>query len=258
MITKAKLIPFSKYEEALQAVNVTPNFFVSERYWLAAGWVCTQEADLMIVRDEEGLQVLPSIGPKGLVEGLAWSDFPGYVGIGMLSFLDYQFIYDPASFSDLSGGSRAVFRKNVRRFDRDHTEWEYRRPVSCEEMIQLLGEWLQEGEEVYGLETILAYLEACSGDESRVLTIGGKPVAMTAWDSNWAYINFRYCFADRSVKYSSEFVRLQFYLDMISRHKGKTVNDGGALGNLELMRFKNKMGPVRVDSIYSWKETKDG
>ena len=246
---------FSEYTDRLKRLGVVPNFFISERYWQAAGWRAFVQMNGEIhVLDGDGHEMLPPVGPDRLLPAEVWCGLEGYGGLGRRVFLDHQFIYDPASFHDLSGHGRAVFRKNVRRFEKWHPEWAVRPPTGSDELVGALGEWLEPGQEVYDLETIMAYLEACPAEEARVLETEEGVVAINAWDSNWAFINFRYNFVRRGVKYASEFARLRFYLEMAERRPGVLVNDGGSLGSEALFRFKEKLGPVRVDSLYSWKK----
>jgi len=246
---------FSDYEARLVRAGVEPNFFVSERYWWAAGWAAVPNGDDVIhVLDQAGLDMLPPMGQDRPVPTEVWCDFLGYQGIGQAKFLDHQFLYYPSSFLDLSGHQRAVFRRNVWRFDRRHTDWVYRQPRSQDELMGALGDWLEAGQEVYDLDATLRYLEDCPAEESRVLEVDGEVVAINAWDRNLTFVNFRYSFARRDVKYASEFARLRFYLDTLERWPLRIVNDGGSLGSEQLLKFKNKLGPWRIDSMYSWRK----
>jgi len=247
---------FSEYETRLTRAGVEPNFFVSERYWQAAGWAAKSldGGTTLHVLDQEGQEMLPPMDPDGPRPAEVWCDFVGYQGLGQAEFLDHQFLYLPSSFLDLSGHQRAVFRRNVRRFDKRNPNWTYRQPRSQDELMGVMGDWLEDGQEVYDLDAIVRYMETCPAAESRVLGVDGEVVAANAWDYNRTFINFRYSFVRRGVKYLSEFVRLQFYLDMMDRWPGRFVNDGGSLGSDRLFRFKSKLGPWRVDQLHTWRK----
>ena len=244
---------FSDYDDAIRLSGLPPNFFISREYWDAVGWSVTQRDGILWVSDrEEALMLPPMILATGeAVPAAVWAGFPGYEGTGEAELLDCQFIYDPKTFLDLSGGARQVFRKNVRRFRREHPQINYRKAAGPDELLGLFGEWLgvDEDREVYDAEGIMEYLEHVR--TAMVLEEKGQPIGMNAWDENHRFINFRYSFAV-GLPRISEFLRWLFYTT-ISRMSPKQVNDGGSLGSETLHRFKTKLGPKAVNEIYSWK-----
>lgn len=241
----------TEYLDILERLGVTPNFFTSEAYWQAAGWEEKRGVLYNWVEDGEGRLMLPPANVCGLLAKSPWADFPGYAGVGYRYPLDVQFVYDPRKVVSLEGHDRQVFRKNVHRFEREHVEIGYR-PAAEGEVLGCLSDWLEEGQEVYDLETVLVYVEACGPDRSRVLVADGMVVGANLWDENYRWINFRYSFQRRDVKCLSEYLRYCFYRE--ATNGGKLVNDGGNLGSDTLDRFKRKLGPDIIDQIYTWSE----
>lgn len=239
---------FSDYESLLITDVTMPNFWVAEEYWRAAGWKLKDSQGVLAPYDGR-TRMLPTL-PGTLLGCDCWAGWPGLWGFNG-DFLDWQFLYDPASFHDLSGHDRAVFRKNTRHFERLHADIVYRPLRDDDNPTALLAEWVTEGQEVYDLDTIIRYLEQLTPDRAAILEVGGTPVGLNCWDENYLFVNFRYSFAGK-IPYLSEYIRLRFYLDMADRTK-KLVNDGGSLGNDNLYRFKMKLRPHGVLPVYSWK-----
>lgn len=231
-------------ESLLQRSRTPPNFYLSDRLWEAAGYKAERVGASVVVWTEDGL-LFPPITVWGELTPAffpVFVDFEGYRGNGEAKLLDHEYIYNPASFLDLSGGARKVFRKNVHRFEREHPGWEYRVIDGAPEFLPV---WLEQSgaEEFYGPEVALQYLRG----EVEALFVRGKLVGVNAYDTNFAYTNFRYSFALREFG-ASEFLRWQFFL----HHQGRLVHDGGDLGCPSLAEFKMKLGPVEVRTRMGW------
>jgi hypothetical protein len=174
-------------------------------------------------------------------------------------FLDYNFMYLPSQFTDLSGKRWATFRKNTRKWSRRVVgKWTY---VGADDTSlrqdwaeAVLLRWLEgrgENEEIEDLEPFWWYI--FNSPNVRFLFRGSEAVGVNVWDETWWSINFRYSFADPQERFLSEFLRYRFFLDPGIQKKNKIVNDGGCLGNPELERFKRKLNPIWVNEIHSWR-----
>ena len=249
------------YLDALERFQIEPNFWCSEEYFQRAGWRVELDSGIVAYVLEDQEPMLSPVGlktgnsyPTGVLRGGIWAGFPGDIGDYLL---DYNFIYDPKSFLDLSGGKWQVFRKNSRKYpnrfgdgfytDRWHTV------IDEEDVKDLFISWLEGKEgEIHDDEVMLDYL--LNGDHKKVLIDDdGKIVGINVWDENYRYVNFRHCVCDPG-KFLSEYMRLLFYTDPEILSKNKLVNDGGALDSPELYRFKMKLNPIKVNEIYSWRK----
>lgn len=242
----------SDYEDRLKLGGVAPNFFVSVPYMKAAQWTVVERAGLLEVLDSDAVLMLPPVDGIGTcVADRPWAGFPEYSGSGPGTFLDWQFVYDPTAVTGFQNVS-SIFRRNVQRFERWHSGLCYKPADDPEVLLALFGAWLDEGETAQDADTIVSYLEAVSPERGAVLFENDQPIAFNAWDSNYRYVNFRYSFSVRGVKYLSEYVRWLFYHDAASLGGTEEVNDGGSLGSEGLRQFKLKLGPKAVLQINSW------
>jgi hypothetical protein len=186
-----------------------------------------------------------------------WADFsnllPPYPN---LAFLDYEYIFNPDEFKDLSGGKWEVFRKNIRKWPKAHPKWTYNEEFDGRQSELLVAEWLEQKQDNVldaGLVIDFAISSDVRGvyrkylyDESGIL------VAINIWDHNWKYINYIYCIIRKDQPYLDEFARYLFYTDPDIQEFKKLINDGGCLGNKGLERFKDKLNPVRKREVHSW------
>jgi len=262
------------YMGLLQTACVEPNFWCSSEYIKKAGLkiVVVMPLNIPIYVSDEDWAVFPTsfydegntpfelpLGCKGI-----WSDWVGFNPKGLKpEFLDYEYIYDPKAFLNLSGNKWMTFRKNCRKFpNRYKGRIEYTSLFYVDEEIDdvinkelecLLINWLEDrNDEIQDDDVILKYLY--EGENRKVLwdADSGKVLGINIWDSNYQYINYRYCFT-RKMDYLSEYMRYLFYTDPIILNEGKLVNDGGVLGNENLKKFKDKLNPIRVRRVNSWK-----
>ena len=168
-------------------------------------------------------------------------------------FLDYQYIYDPKNFLDLSGGTWKVFRKNIRKYPDRVGEFnlEYRKlsPREFEKDIEELVLNWGEGRDLYDVEALVRY--AFQGENRYALLRHGKVVGLNIFDENFKFINYRYCIDD-GTPFLNEYMRYLFYTSDEILKKQKLVNDGGSLDNEGLRKFKLRLNPVHIGYVYSY------
>jgi hypothetical protein len=270
----------SKYLDLLKQYKITPNFFCSQEYFDKAkieeveedGFIYWKQDDLIIsppinAFNGELLGVPKDWAPKIWIDFQYWRPPVGYEP----TFLDWEYIYNPKDFLDLSGGNWSTFRKNIRKFPGryGHAPLTY---VNIFEIARKKGErFVEEGlkslllgwlnsqgkdEEIQDDDVILEYLY--KGENRRVLI--DKQFTMLGiniWDYNHHYINFRYSFT-QDHKFLSEYIRYLFYTDPTIIHQGKLVNDGGTLDNKNIESFKDKLCPCSKRPVYSYNKNGGG
>lgn len=250
---------YAALEAQMERLDLNPNCFMSDEYFRASGWRVEEDDGVVLVRASDDALIMPPVGPEGIVStgGPFWASHlekGPEPKVGRV-LLDHQYLYDPRTFEDLSGGARKVFRKNVRQFQEAHGFSVSYESVNVGEALQVVVRWLETlqaaGIALHDSDTIIKYMgtEATSA-RCWGLFVYGELRAVNVWDSNWKYINFRYCFTDGTLECLSEFARLQFYLRN-ALPRGKLVNDGGDLGSESLARFKRKLGPHLIHHIYT-------
>jgi hypothetical protein len=161
----------------------------------------------------------------------------------------------------MEGGDWAVFRKNCRKFPKRFPDFKFTYSTPEDYPFEDLNGWLYEifqnwlfakDEEVKDDEVAEAYLT--QGRNRKILwDPDGFIWGVNIWDENWEYINFRFCFC-RPGDYLSEYMRWLFYTDPLILDKKKLMNDGGALDNLNLKSFKDKLNPLFVRDVFSWRK----
>ena len=107
-------------KRAEKVPGFVPSFWMSPEYFERAGFREERRKNTVFILDEDREVMFPGIDKgsttiKGAEEVWALSEVPPK---GSVSFLDYNFIYDPLLFNDLSGGIWKLFRKNLHRFNR--------------------------------------------------------------------------------------------------------------------------------------------
>ena len=260
------------YLNWLEKLKISPNFWCSAEYihrarlseilqswnrWLSIEATETDRAVMFPIID-----VLNGCLTNDKRE--IWADFEGWEGEGLKpEFLDYEYIYNPKEFLTLTGGKWATFRKNSRKFPSRFKgslryDWvqiySHHFSNSEESLTGLLLRWLAgqgENTEIYDDEVMLDYLK--NGWNRKILwDEDGSIHGINIWDENYKYINFRYCFC-RKEEFLSEYMRLLFYTDPYIQERNKLVNDGGTLDNPDLKFFKDKLNPLKVREVRSWK-----
>lgn len=251
------------YLNLAMEMGVIPNFWFSQEYLEKAG-ITVHQSEGWVWAEDEGVVVFPPLHP-GLPSGRlpqriekVWSDFENeaidHPVWRKSEFLDYEFIYDPKAFLDLSGGKWKVFRKNVKKWPKANPGCVYKMlpPDFPQHPIRdLLVDWLLtlEDYEIHDDSSLLAF--AFHGENrAGLFSPGGKLVGLNVWDENWCYVNFRYCFS-LPEEHLNSYLRLLFYTDPEIQAKNKLVNDGGVLDRPSLKFFKEKMNPLKVRKVYS-------
>lgn len=254
----------NRYLQLLERLEIEPNFWCSEEYFQKAGLKEETRGDLVGIFDENTL-VYPPLHPvngitwgKGFPDQI-WSDFVGFEPKAESTFLDYEYIYDPNHFLDMKGRKWMVFRKNSRKFSREKSGLVYLKKgleKYGRKIQDLFISWLsrlEENTEIHDSKVMEKFI--LEGLNRRILVDGNCMVyGLNVWDENYMYINFRYCICE-NLPYLSEYMRLLFYIDMAS--KGKLVNDGGILDNPKLKFFKDKLNPINIREVKSWRREEE-
>lgn len=282
MITKNQA-DSAYYLQLLEKNNINPNFWCSEEYFRKASFVLKDYENLYWIIDcknpiksNKKISIFPPIiNPDKFESSLLncyddhhinnpyfpdeiWSDFEGYkpnlfFNDKTSKFLDYEYIYNPEEFLNLSGKKWAVFRKNIRKWYLEWTALSYRRVKETDNIEALLIEWLKSDPEriVEDYEVFTKYY--LYGENRKILIHKetNEILAINIWDENYKYINFRYCIC-KPLPFLSEYARARFYTDHEILDKNKLVNDGGSLGRESLEKFKDKLNPKQKRKVYSW------
>lgn len=256
------------YLKLLEKKGVDPNFWISLPYLETIGAVVLVENYWWWI-EEDGKPLFPAVSEKGvsptsesypLPEG--WADFSNlkFPIEGTYTFLDYEYIYTPSDFSNMSGKKWGIFRKNIRKWPRRNGEYQYSKEFpGTKEIEKLMIAWLEKDPtaRIQDEEVLLKYIfEPPLGVTQKFLISKRKLIGMNIWDENYKYINYRVSVCLPREPFLNEFCRLLFYRDSIVLRSGKLVNDGGVLDRTGLERFKDKMNPIRKRKVYSWKKRK--
>jgi hypothetical protein len=256
----------NEYIQRMKYLGIEPNFFCSEEYFKKADFE-EEWNDRAFWYSYEGDIMLPPIisypefyeSTDKIWLGLDGIDLPkGWIR----EFFDYEFIYDPRNFLQMSGGDWATFRKNIKKFPKRYdkvVEYYLQEDYSPtdEEITELFISWLNSDKDsgIHDPDIIFEYLlrgrnRAFLVDEEGIL------LGINCWDYNWKFINFRFCFVDPNYPFLSEYMRYLFYTSEVCLGDKRLVNDGGSLYNESLHRFKLKMNPAEVRKMYSWRKSK--
>ena len=264
----------NKYLELIR-LNLQPhNFWCSEEFFDKADWIVATVYDEVTntvrVLGDDGGTLFPPITPQGrfLMTGEfeVWADIQGVypapwaVDKYFKMELDREYLYNPVHFQDLRGKSWAVFRKNIAKWK----DWPFTYtnishvPYNAgqSQALQLLVYWLRgHQKDAEDAGTLAAFVR--SGEHRKALVNSeGKILGVNVWDYGPTFINYRVCIA-YPMPYLQEYLRWLFYTDPEIKDSGKLVNDGGDLGQGGLRRFKEKLNPVQVRTVHSWR-LKDG
>jgi hypothetical protein len=259
------------YLVALEAFDLRPNFWCSSEYFRRAGWREVLTENFVWVEDDEGQVVLPPINTM-LGHWVTSIDRPVWAGIGGAGFapvnahpefLDYEFIYDPAHFTDLSGIQWRKFRKNSRKFPARVPGCIYYQLDPADHIPELkdcLEAWLDgvKDDEIHDSDVMVDYALHGQNRAALIHRETGRIYGVNVWDFNHRVTNYRYCIADPDPGlFASEYLRLMFYRDHHERFRGWKVNDGGVLDRPGLEEFKRSLNPIEVNIINSWKLKED-
>ena len=249
-----------KYLQLLEERKIRPNFWCSQEYFERAGFGEVEEDGWIHVVDEESDVILPPMKPNGicLLPFEFWADLidcSEFRKLHNATFLDYEYIYNPKDFQDMAGKKWQVFRKNCRKYPNRADEPLYYEKFDPEIQDKKLDEFLEiwaediKWDEIHDGHIMIDYIQ--NGYNREVLIdYHGDIHGMNIFDENYMFINFRYCIC-LDVPFLSEYLRYLFYINRCSQDK--LVNDGGVLDNPKLKKFKDKLNPVEVNKIYSWR-----
>lgn len=243
--------------------GITPNFFMSEPYLaLCDARLIKKDGWMWLVDGEWCLfPPLPITNSKDTIVPPpmnVWALFEEDRPINEhYKFLDWQYVFDPKDFLNMSGKVWETFRKNSRKWPRRNLEWRYSNEVPDHgEACELIAQWLESKVNTVLDGELLAEFTHFNKDlpisRKYLYNKEGRLMAINAWDVNWKYINYRVCMVREGEPFLDEFVRWLFYTDADIVKVNKLVNDGGTLGCAGLERFKDKMNPTKKIKIYSW------
>jgi hypothetical protein len=244
--------------ERIKELGIIPNFYISETY-INQKSITANEKNGWVWLSEKEWDLFPALPISNeIIQGnnpvtSYWCGFPrNLTTTDYFRFFDNQYIYDPKSFNDLSGGKWESFRKNINKFERKnnpiYTDIKKDRPFWI-----LIEKWFDNK-----MNSVLDgdFIMDCitnpkKGDYIRYLYDQNENmVAINYVDENYLYINYRFIICDKT-KFADEYARYCFYTDTYIQSKNKLVNDGGNLGNSGLEKFKDKLNPKEKFKIYS-------
>ncbi len=251
------------YLTALCKASHLPNFWCSQEYFERAGWIVKEVDGFIGVFDKDGKKMLPEIQliPFVLLDySDSWAGFSSIPAFWGGDELDYEFIYDPQSFLDLSGSPWRMVRKNLRWAESDLGEKVFldSSPIVTttteQEIMDFIVGWTEGNneKEFYDPEVMVEYLLK-GKNRFFVRGVSSKSLyGILAYDYNWKYVNFRYCTVLGGVRGLSDTARVLFYQKIAKTFPGFQVNDGGSLGNDGLYRYKLRLNPIKVSKIRTY------
>lgn len=257
------------YLYLLDEFHITPTFWTSSEY-LRALDIEEIHFGSSVWLEEDGKCLFPPIHLNGwsqLDVDYIWAIAPDqskWIKEEEKKFLDWEYLYNTTKFLQMDGKSWSVFRKNSRKWKRNnqnskvaYVTLRYNTEDLRRQLLDVFVQWIvgirSEEDTIEDSDSIISYLEKGCGNYD-VLLRDGEIVGFNAWDYSWKYINFRYSFYLPNEPFISEFLRLQFYLNIPN---GVLVNDGGSLGNTNLEKFKDKLQPLEKNLIYTKEVPKD-
>ncbi len=258
-----------RYLKALRQMGQRPNFWCSSEYARRAGWRSPAGEIVLDVFDADGVQMLPTLvklerkgnpGPYQINRATrCWAGFAGDSG----RLLDFEFIYNPADFMDISGPRWKKVRKCIRQAKADLpcADLSYGNVYDSDSALnEFVYRWAIQNSTgtFYEPDVMESYMME---GESRLLLIdphspSRAAYALLIWDQNWQYINFRYCCVESGVRGLSDLARVKFMRWIHLYYPGRLVNDGGALDSKELFTYKTKLNPLEINNIRTTLEEK--
>jgi hypothetical protein len=246
------------YLKRARELDIIPNFWLAREY-LSNQDVIGMTDGVVLWLQEEDWALFPPLPLGDSLEHMAqfhlpplkiWSDFANYAVGTPQEFLDWEYVYDSTRFHHMDGGEWKTFRKNVRKWPREH-EWSYQMiPPTFGQIEDLLLRWLEHKPENLVIQDP-ASMEwfLMNGTRRAFLFEKDRLMAVNVWDWNDPYLMFRYCVSDPEEPFLNEFARLLFYVRSAC---GMMVIDGGSLGQPGLERFKDKLNPFLKRSVYTY------
>lgn len=249
----------------MKKLKMIPNFFMSETYINQKAIEVNNNGHWMWL-EEEKLCLFPPLPIAQFCERSfpikkIWVDFESsglYNGSfnGLTKeFFDWEYIYDPKNFSNLSGNQWKVFRKNIKKWPKQNPNWLYS-PYRVEKKVhELFVDWVERHQTNLQDYDFLSecILHPKEGDYIRYLYDEKRNlIAINYADQNYQYINYRFLICKKE-PFVDEFMRYLFYVDPYITNLNKLVNDGGSLGFPGLEKLKDKLNPIEKRKRYTWK-----
>lgn len=155
------------YWNRLQMDRLKPNFWMSTEYIFRKGLVWERDGELEGWKEEPGDNTwfFPPTYANGLpeynAEIYAGKVAPAFLQVRGQEKLDLEFLYDPLRFQDLSGPAWAVYRKNIRKYERRFPgRIDYRALEDGEkeaDLERMLLKWT-EGKEIWDAEVMASFV----------------------------------------------------------------------------------------------------
>jgi len=261
---------YQEYIENLKFFNIEPNFYCSDEYLEKSKLKIKLIKNVVYIEDLDWF-VFPPFNinngefiPMKKKEKI-WADFPdSRIEKGTPEFFDFDYLYNPNDFNDLSGKKWKVFRKNIRKFPNRYSAGnlfyvpldfylnKFGNKIYEIKVLELLENWLEsKNENIEDDENLLHYI---FDGKNRWLLISDDEeiLAINIYDFNYKYTNYRYCVC-KNLPFLSEYARFLFYTKIFEIRKNFIVCDGGILGKKSLKDFKDKLNPFKVRVLNSWK-----
>jgi len=235
--------------------SIYPNFYCSPEYWKKGKFKIVDTPNLFEVRSQEGWLLIPRFEKE--IFNFSEPFYAGFSGFYCGKFLDYQFIYDPKNFRELSGGEWRKIRHNLTISKRELNESLgivlTGRNCSLSSFKDFMLTWqnLKQESELYDPEIMVKFL--INGDH-RLLFMGldsKKIYGIAVFDLTPIFINFRYCEVLPGITGLSDYCRVEFYQWIDKHYPNKLVNDGGSLDKPSLYKYKQFLNPMSVSKIRS-------
>ena len=252
-----------KYLRLLEFQKVRPSFWCSDEYFRKAEFKEIDDNGVIYIQDKEGSLMFPPLDSMlnyqhPIFQTPSWTSFAKMNGLLKDAiFFDYEYIYDPKAFLNMTGKKWQVFRKNCRKYPARYQgqELKYIKVENHNDEMkvsELIDQWMRDinWNEIHDGEVMIQYL--FHGQNREILIDEqGDAHGLNVWDENYMFINYRFCIS-LNLPFLSEYMRYLFYIHQAKQNK--LVNDGGVLDNPNLKRFKDKLNPIEVNKIYSWRK----
>jgi len=227
-------------------------------------WTYVPETEQWV---DDSTMVLPSIFPNGELKPLfrtLWADVrrSAEEGCGrndegfMAKELDRQYMYEPSSVIQFQHAHHSFsdnvlkIQKRVQTLGLSH--WWQEIPAGAPELLDLLCAWLAAypDREIHDERVLELFLKEYIPGVEIMGWKRGDDLAGFSVVERWGQDCFyRYCFSDPNIPLLNEWIRYKTY-DVLHQKGVRWVNDGGDLDREGLARFKNRLGPSRVDRVY--------
>lgn len=242
------------YWEALAKSRIWPNFWMTEEYAEIAELEWHQNGSEFGYKEpgQPGWIFPPLKGNTFATEDYVWAGFPHDIPQPPSEdfiFLDKMYIYYAPDFLNLEGSKWKVFRKNIKKYPAKNPSLCYRKLEQGEqedEITDMLLNWAK-GKQIADVVTMISFL--LYGSKRWGLFNQDKLVGINVGDENTMHAVYRYCIDDGS-PFLNEYMRYLFFTSPWVQMK-RWVNDGGNMGFESLAKFKEKLNPTIILSVYT-------